>query len=68
MKVALLAEVYGVDSALPLAHAVENVLLDVFTHVLNDGTLPIHGCGLLIFGLLAQFVKGRATIKQVPTG
>jgi len=66
MKVALLAEIYGVDAALPLAHAVKDVLLDVFAHVLNDGTLPLHGCGLLIFGLLAQFVKGRANVKEVP--
>ena len=68
MEVALLAEIYGVDAALPLAYAVEDVLLDVFAHILNDGTLPLHGCGLLIFGLLAQFVKGRANIKEVPSG
>lgn len=54
MKVALLAaEVYGVNpTALPLAHAVEDILLDVLAHVLNDGTLSLHGCCLLIFGLL----------------
>jgi hypothetical protein len=68
MKVALLTEIYGVDAALPLAHAVEDVLLDVFAHVLNDCTLPLHGCGLLIFGLLSQFVKGRANVQEVPTG
>jgi hypothetical protein len=37
----------------PMTDRLYNIFLDVFTHVLHDSTLPLHGGCLLLFGLFS---------------
>jgi hypothetical protein len=67
MQVALLlTKVNRIDPLFPLAHTAKNVLLDILTHVLDYGTLPLHGSCLLVLGLLAKLIESRAWLENVP--